>query len=141
MYYHIKVKFDSINESGKTVAKNEEYLVKDCLLHAEAEQKGYEYTSEYQLEKPDVASVKRSNIREFINDEPTEVLDWNIYVATICDIFIDEVSGKEKELKYHVGVYATSIADATKLVHDFMRQGLNDMKYIAVKETKILGIL
>lgn len=141
MFYQIKVKFDSINESGKTVTKNEEYLVKDCLLHAEAEQKGYEYTSEYQSDNPDVTSVKRSNIREFINDEPTEVFDWNIYVATICDIFIDEVSGKEKELKYHVGVYATSIADATKLVHDYMRQGLNDMKYIAVKETKILGIL
>lgn len=141
MYYHIKVKFDSINESGKTVIKNEEYLVKDCLLHAEAEQKGYEYASEYQFDNPDVTSVKRSNIREFINEEPAEGIEWNIYDVTICDIFIDEVSGKEKELKYHVGVYATSIADATKLVHDYMRQGLNDMKYIAVKETKILGIL
>lgn len=140
MYYHIKVKFDSVNDLGKPVTKIEEYLVKDCLLHAEAESKGYEYASEYQLENYDVTSVKRSNIREFINEEPAEGIEWNIYDVTICDIFIDEVSGKEKELKYHVGVYATSIADATKLVHDYMRQGLNDMKYIAVKETKILGV-
>lgn len=141
MFYHIKVKFDALNESGKQVTKKEEYLVKDCLLHAEAESKGYEYASEYQLENYDVTSVKRSNIREFINEEPTDGIDWNIYVATIGDIFIDEVSGKEKELKYHVGVYDSSIADATQKVQDYMRQGLNDMRYIAVKETKILGIL
>ena len=140
MFYHIKIKYDALDERGMNVTNNEEYLVKDCELHAEAEQHGYEYASEYQFNEPDITSVKRSNIREFVNEvaNPDEDI---IYDAIIADVFINEKTGKEKELKYHVGVFAKSIEDATNKVYEYMKQGLQDMRFVGVKETKILEII
>lgn len=140
MFYHIKISYESLNEQGESVNKNEEYLVKDCELHAEAEQRGYEYASEYQFNEPDITSVKRSNIREFVNEDPDEDEDI-IYDAIIADVFINEKTGKEKELKYHVGVFAKNMDDATKKVYEYMKQGMNDMRFIGVKETKIVEII
>lgn len=140
MFYHIKLNYEALDEKGANVSKNEEYLVKDCELHAEAEQRGYEHASEYQLDKPDVTSVKRSNIREFVNEVASYDEDI-IYDAIIADVYINEKTGKEKELKYHVGVFAKNMDDATKKVYDYMKQGLNDMRFIGVKETKILEII
>ena len=140
MFYHIKINYESLNEQGENVNNNEEYLVKNCELHAEAEQRGYEYASEYQFEEPDIVSVKRSNIREFVNEDPDEDEEI-IYDAIIADVFINEKTGKEKELKYHVGVFAKSVSDATKKVYEYMNQGLNDMRFIGVKETKIVEII
>lgn len=140
MFYHIKINYESLNEKGENVNKTEEYLVKNCELHAEAEQRGYEHASEYQFNDPDITSVKRSNIREFVNEVSNE--DENIiYDAIIADIYINENTGKEKELKYHVGVFAKSVSDATKKVYEYMNQGLTDMRFIGVKETKILEII
>ena len=139
MFYHIKMSYGS-NEQGVNVNKNEEYLVKDCELHAEAEQRGYEYASEYQFNDADIVSVKRSNIREFVNEVASED-ETIIYDAIIADVYINEKTGKEKELKYHVGVFAKSMSDATKKVYEYMNQGLNDMRFIGVKETKIVEII
>lgn len=140
MFYHIKISYESLNEQGESVNKNEEYLVKDCELHAEAEQRGYEYASEYQFNEPDITSVKRSNIREFVNEVANED-ETIIYDAIIADIYINENTGKEKLLKYHVGVFAKSMSDATKKVYEYMNQGMNDMRFIGVKETKIVEII
>lgn len=140
MFYHIKLNYEAVDEKGANVNKNEEYLVKDCELHAEAEQRGYEYASEYQFNEPDITSVKRSNIREFVNEVASYDEDI-IYDAIIADVYINEKTGKEKELKYHVGVFAKNMDDATKKVYEYMKQGLNDMRFIGVKETKILEII
>ena len=139
MFYHIKISYGS-NEQGVNVNKNEEYLVKDCELHAEAEQRGYEYASEYQFNDADIVSVKRSNIREFVNEVASED-EIIIYDAIIADVYINEKTGKEKELKYHVGVFAKNMDDATKKVYEYMKQGMTDMRFIGVKETKIVEII
>lgn len=140
MFYHIKLNYESLSEKGENVNKNEEYLVKDCDLHAEAEQRGYEYASEYQFNDPDIVSVKRSNIREFVNEVANED-ETIIYDAIIADIYINENTGKEKLLKYHVGVFAKSMSDATNKVYEYMKQGMTDMRFIGVKETKIVEII
>lgn len=140
MYYHIKVKYDSISESGKSIVKSEEYLVENAELHGEAECKGYEHTSNYKMDNADIVSVKRSNIREMINEMSDDVEDI-IYDAVIADVFIDEKNGKEKEMRYHVGVYAKSVEDATKKVNEYMKQGMENFRFISVKETKVVEIL
>lgn len=89
MFYHIKLNYEALDEKGANVNKNEEYLVKDCELHAEAEQRGYEHASEYQFNEPDVTSVKRSNIREFVNEVASYDEDI-IYDAIIADVYINE---------------------------------------------------
>lgn len=138
MFYQVKVKYDKIAENGKQVVETEDYLVNNCVLHAEAEAKLLQYGIDYSFENFDVTAVKRSKIREFVNDCED---DNDIYVSTIVDVFIDENTGKEKETKYQVGVYATSVDDATKKTNEYMRQGLNDCHLVCVKKTKIVEVL
>lgn len=135
MYYEGKIKYN--NALGDTV--KEDYLIDGCELHGEAETALYTHISEYGFEDSDVLSVKRTKIMEFVNNE--QDTDDYIYYATIASIFLDEKTGKEKETRYIVAVYAKDIDTATKCVNDYMKQGLEDLKLIGIKRTKIVEVL
>jgi hypothetical protein len=76
---------------------------------------------------------------EFVNEKQSD--DDYIYYATIASLFLDEKNGKEKETRYNVAVYAKDIDEANKFVNEYMKQGLNDMKLISLKRTKILAVI
>ena len=139
MFYHVKVQFSSVNENGATIKEKHEVLVDNCKLFADAEQKAlYEFIYAG-VGDVEVTNMKRSNIMEFANS-PQGDDDKNIYTATIVSIFVEE-NGKEKETKYHVGVFAKSVNDATSIVQQYMKMGLQDMRLVSVKETKIESVL
>ena len=139
MIYHVKVQFSSVNENGATIKEKHEVLVDNCKLFADAEQKAlYEFIYAG-VGDVDVTNMKRSNIMEFANS-PQGGDDENIYTATIVSIFVEE-NGKEKETKYHVGVFAKSVNDATSIIQQYMKMGLQDMRLVSVKETKIESVL
>ena len=139
MFYHVKVQFSSVKEYGATIKEKHEVLVDNCELFAEAEQKAlYEFIYAG-VGDVDVTNMKRSNIMNFANS-PQGGDDENIYTATIVSIFVEE-NGKEKETKYHVGVFAKSVNEATSIVQQYMKMGLQDMRLVSVKETKIEQVL
>ena len=139
MFYHVKVQFTSVNESGATIKEKHEVLVDNCEFFAEADKKArYEFIYAG-VGDVEVTNMKRSNIMEFANS-PQGGDDENIYTATIVSIFVEE-NGKEKETKYHVGVFAKSVNDATSIVQQYMKMGLQDMRLVSVKETKIESVL
>ena len=139
MFYHVKVQFSSVNENGATIKEKHEVLVDNCKLFADAEQKAlYEFIYAG-VGDVEVTNMKRSNIMEFANS-PQGGDDENIYTATIVSIFVEE-NGKEKETKYHVGVFAKSVNDATSIIQQYMKMGLQDMRLVSVKETKIKQVL
>ena len=139
MFYHVKVQFSSVNENGATIKEKHEVLVDNCKLFADAEQKAlYEFIYAG-VGDVEVTNMKRSNIMEFANS-PQGGDDENIYTATIVSIFVEE-NGKEKETKYHVGVFAKSVNDATSIIQQYMKMGLQDMRLVSVKETKIESVL
>ena len=139
MFYHVKVQFSSVNENGATIKEKHEVLVDNCKLFADAEQKAlYEFIYAG-VGDVEVTNMKRSNIMEFANSHQGGD-DENIYTATIVSIFVEE-SGKEKETKYHVGVFAKSVNEATSIVQQYMKMGLQDMRLVSVKETKIKQVL
>ena len=139
MFYHVKVQFSSVNENGATIKEKHEVLVDNCKLFADAEQKAlYEFIYAG-VGDVEVTNMKRSNIMEFANSHQGGD-DENIYTATIVSIFVEE-NGKEKETKYHVGVFAKSVNDATSIVQQYMKMGLQDMRLVSVKETKIESVL
>ena len=139
MFYHVKVQFSSVNENGATIKEKHEVLVDNCKLFADAEQKAlYEFIYAG-VGDVEVTNMKRSNIMEFANSTQGGD-DENIYTATIVSIFVEE-NGKEKETKYHVGVFAKSVNDATSIVQQYMKMGLQDMRLVSVKETKIESVL
>ena len=139
MFYHVKVQFSSVNESGARIKEKHEVLVDNCEFFAEAEQKVLDEFIYAGTGDVEVTNMKRSNIMEFANS-PQGGNDDNIYTATIVSIFVEE-NGKEKETKYHVGVFAKSVNEATSIVQQYMKMGLQDMRLVLVKETKIESVL
>lgn len=139
MFYHVKVQFSKLNENGATIKEKHEVLVDNCEFFAEAEKKAKNWFIYDGFGDVDVTNMKRSNIMEFANS-PQGGDDENIYTATIVSIFVED-SGKEKETKYHVGVFAKSVNEATSIVQQYMKMGLQDMRLVSVKETKIESVL
>lgn len=139
MFYHVKVQFSSVNESGARIKEKHEVLVDNCEFFAEAEQKVLDEFIYAGTGDVEVTNMKRSNIMEFAKSHQGGD-DENIYTATIVSIFVEE-SGKEKETKYHVGVFAKSVNEATSIVQQYMKMGLQDMRLVSVKETKIESVL
>lgn len=136
MFYELTIERNMVDAHDITKRIKQKYLT-DCNLFAEAEYKGMSEFSNY---NPDVTNIKRSHIREFVNEEPATG-EYTIYDAVIADVFLNEDTGKEKLIKYHVGVYATSVEEATQQVQEYMRQGLEDMRFISIKETQIIEVL
>ena len=139
MLYHVKVQFSSVNEIGAKIKEKHEVLVDNCEFFAEAEKKVLDEFIYAGVGDVEVTNMKRSNIMEFANS-PQGGNNENIYTATIVSIFVEE-NGKEKETKYHVGVFAKSVNEATSIVQQYMKMGLQDMRLVSVKETKIESVL
>ena len=136
MFYEMTIEREMVGSNDITKRVKGKYLT-DCSLFAEAEYKGM---SEFPNYNPDITHIKRSPIREFVNEAP-DMGDYTIYDAVIADVYPNPDTGKEKLIKYHVGVYATSVEEATQQVQEYMRQGLEDMRFISIKETQIIEVL
>ena len=139
MFYHVKVQFSNVNENGSTIKEKHEVLVDNCEFFAEAETKALDEFINDGDGDVEVTNMKRSNIMEFANS-PQGGDDENIYTASIVSICVEE-NGKEKETKYHVCVFAKSVNEATSIVQQYMKMGLQDMRLVSVKETKIESVL
>ena len=56
------------------------------------------------------------------------------------DIFVED-DATEKRIKYEIGVFAESVSDATRIVLDYLKQGLNDFELVKVYKTNIVDII
>lgn len=136
MYYEITDRVKRVKDDGTEKEVNERYIT-DCLTFAEAEQKGMEAYSDYDLDG-DVVAVKRSNVKEIVNENEEK---QHYFKATIVDTFIDDKTEKEKELRYYVLIRADDISEATAKAKEYMRQGLQDMRLDGIVKTNILELL
>lgn len=134
MYYLVKSKRTTLTEKGVDKVITENYLVDKCVFFAAAEVKMLE---EYNNEN-EVVAMKQSKIREFVNTRVNDEQD--IYIAIIEDIFVED-DATEKRIKYEIGVFAESVSDATRVVLDYLKQGLNDFELVKVYKTNIVDII
>lgn len=134
MFYELSLKRNTVSEIGVQKEVSEKYIIEGAELFCEAEAKALEYFNG----ECNVTAIKQSKIREFINNAE---IDNEIYLSCVADVYIDEKSGKEKELKYVVAVFATSVDDATKKTLEYMKQGLNDFVLNSVKKTKFIEVI
>lgn len=82
-------------------------------------------------------AIYRSKIREIINQKED---DKPFFKATVIDIFTDEVTGKEKETKYEILVCAESVAEATAITNEYLKQGY-DLRLDEIKRVKIVDYI
>lgn len=135
MYYEMTTKVTRPKDDGTEREVTERYIT-DCLTFEEAERKAME-TYAADNASGDVVAVKRSNVREIVNEGEQKE---HYFKATIVDVFVDE-NGKEKELRYYVLLRADDLGEATAKANDYMRQGLQDMRLDGIVKTKILELL
>lgn len=132
MLYEVKVKVKRENARGEEKEVSEHYIMDNIELFAEAEAK----TMEEFNNECDVFFICRSKIKEIVNQKE---IDKPFFKATIVDVITDG-NGEEKEIKESVLVCAKDVAEATKLMEDYLKQGF-DMSLNGIVKTKILDLL
>ena len=136
MIHEVTITFTAPNNKGDEKVVKEQYLVENRNLFAEVEDAMYvEFDGAQDL---DVVSIKRSKIREIANT-CTNNLEEKIYVATLVDVFLNN-DGTEKEIKYQIAFYSTSMSAANAFINQYVSQGYK-MKIAAIKETKFEGVI
>lgn len=131
MYYEVRVKVPVENAKGQMEIKTRTYLT-DCATFSEAETAGLSVS-----QAEDVVAVYRSDVYEIVN--PT-VTDGDYYKATIMALFTTQKGGT-KEQRYKVLVNAADLQNATNIVREYMRQGLEDMMLDKVEKSKIVEVV
>lgn len=133
MLYEVKLRVEQENSKGELKQVTEHYIVDGCEFFAEAEVKAME---EYNNDC-EVFSIIQSRIREIVN---TKEESKPFFKATITETFTND-DGSEKENKYPVLVCASDIKEANKLMEEYLKQGLSDMRLDGIVKTKILDVL
>lgn len=141
MYYEVSVKHDYLTDNNIVKSKVSKIIVNNANLFPEAWNKAMQYSldnwnADNFDNPPDITAMKRSRIYEFANKEND---GEKIYLATLDDVFTDD-SGKEKHVKYPVGVYADDITAAKKNIDAYMLQ-MQDFTLTDLNETKFEKVL
>lgn len=134
MIHEVTLKRTVVDAKGCDKEIKENYLVENKVFCAEAEATMLEYWNA----ECEVTSVRQSKIVEFVNQRAND--EQEIYLAEVESIFVDE-DGEEKPTKYVVGLFATSVEEATNMMKEYMKQGIQDMRLVSVKRTKIADLL
>ena len=137
--YEITITFVKVDSKGNDRNVKESLILEHAESFADAEQIGYDYGSG--LTAIDVVSVKRSKLKEIINEQPSGDETCKIYIAQIVDHFVDMETEETKDIKYSVALFAHDMKEAHQAVEQYMKQGLEDMDLVGIKETKFSGVL
>lgn len=132
MLYEFKVKVERENAKGELKQVSEHYIIDGCELFAEVEAKALE---EFGAEC-DVFAITRSKIKEIVNQKD---IDKPFFKATVVDVYTDD-NGEEKESSYQVLVCGKNVAEATKIIEEYLKTGF-DMRLDGIVKTKILDLL
>ena len=136
MFYQAKLKYQQVQKSGLKKTVTEE-IVCDALTFAEAEAKAKASVELEGLEGGDVTHIKRlPKLMEVFNDHDGEAIYKVVY-----QIFVDEETGKEKNLKYEWLMWANSVDHATRKVNEIIKQGYTDVLLDSVSATTLSQII
>lgn len=137
--YEIQITFVKVDSKGNDRNIKESLILEHAESFSDAEQIGYDYGSG--LAGLDVISIKRSKLKEIVNEKPFNDDTCKIYVAQIVDHFVDMETEETKDIKYSVALFAHDMKEAHQAIEQYMKQGLEDMDLIGIKETKYNGVL
>lgn len=137
--YEIQITFTKTDSKGNDRIVKENLILEHAGSFADAEQIGYDYGSG--LAGIDVVSIKRSKLKEIVNERPFNDETCKIYVAQIVDHFVDMETEETKDIKYSVALFAHDMKEAHQAIEQYMKQGLEDMDLIGIKETKYNDVL
>lgn len=134
-WIEVKVRYEKVLESGKSVKVTEPYLV-DALSCTEAEARVVEELSSYNRDY-NVLSVGKTKISEvFFGGDACE----KFYKVKVNFITIDEKTAAEKRSASYILVQVHDFADALRCFSDGMKGTMADYEIEAITETKIVDV-
>jgi hypothetical protein len=137
--YEIQITFVEVDSKGNDRNRKQNLILEHAESFANAEEIGYDYGSG--LTAIDVVSIKRSKLKEIVNEKPFGDETCKIYVAQIVDHFVDVDTEETKDIKYSVALFAHDMKEAQQAIEQYMKQGLEDMDLIGIKETNFTDVL
>lgn len=134
--YEVQINYVTVDNKGNDKNVKVNLVVTNATSFAEAEETGYEYGEG--LTNVDVISIKRSKIKEVLNERNNDTdLIW---LAELMTLFLDD-EGNEKQIKYKTVLFAPTFDGAKAFVAEYMRQGYDDMSLVSLKLTKFINVL
>lgn len=134
MFYEVISKRFVTDAKGNDKEVAEKFIIDNCEFCSESEKiMLLEYNGENRC-----TSIKESNLREFVNERQDD--DQAIFLATLEDVFVTD-DGDEKATRYVVGLFANTVEEATKVMIEYMRQGMGNLSLVSIKKTKIVDLL
>ena len=122
------------DKNGNDKKVNEKFIVNNCELCAEVEQKMLE---EYNGEN-DVTLIKESNLMEFVNERTDD--EQFVFLSKLENTFVGE-DGEEKVTTYSVALFAKDMEEAHDIMKNYSKQGMDDLKIVSIKKTKIVDLI
>lgn len=133
-WIEVKVRYDKMTESGKTVKVTDPYLV-DAVSCTEAEARVVKEISSF-VNDFNVLNVGKTKISEIFWDETGD----RFYKVKVNFITIDEKSGVEKRKAFFILVQASTFTDALANFNKGMKRTMADYEIEAIAETKIVDV-
>lgn len=134
--YELQINYVTVDNRGNDRNVKENLVLLNATSFAEAEEIGYKYGDG--LTDIDVVSIKRSKIKEVLNERSKETdLIWQ---AELMTLFCDD-EGNEKQIKYKTILFAETFDSAKAFISEYMRQGYDDMSLVSLKLTKFINVL
>ena len=133
-WIEVKVRYDKMTESGKTVKVTDPYLV-DAVSCTEAEARVVEEMTSF-VNDFNVLNVGKTKISEIFWDETGD----RFYKVKVNFITIDEKSGVEKRKASFILVQASTFTDALANFNKGMKGTMADYEIEAIAETKIVDV-
>ena len=134
MFYEAVSRRTIKDKNGNDKKVNEKFIVNNCELCAEVEQKMLE---EYNGEN-DVTLIKESNLMEFVNERTDD--EQFVFLSKLENTFVGE-DGEEKVTTYSVALFAKDMEEAHDIMQNYSKPGLDDLKIVSIKKTKIVDLI
>lgn len=133
--FQTKVKYQKINEHGKQVKANENYIV-EAVNFTEAETRIHEIMSQYGTNDLLVHSISRTNISEVVFREDGQYY----YKAKITWEDFDDKSGKASKVTNHMLITANSVEHCNNIIDDELINMLVPFEVVSVSLSNILDV-
>lgn len=134
-WIEVKVRYEKMTESGKTVKVTDPYLV-DALTCTEAEARIIEEVTPFISGEYNVLNVGKTKISEIFWDESGD----RFYKVKVNFITLDEKTAVEKRSASYILVQASTFADALANFNKGMKGTMADYEIESIAETKIVDV-
>lgn len=134
-WIEVKVRYEKMTESGKTVKVTDPYLV-DAMSCTEAEARVVEEVTPFISGEYNVIAVNKTKISEIFWDETGD----RFYKVKANFITLDEKTAVEKRSSCYILVQASTFADALANFNNGMKGTMADYEIESIAETKIVDV-